>query len=183
MDHDKLLEKIREASDLADQKLRDLRAAEKDMKAVLRECKEERERIENAAIQLVGEQIQAAVKFEMVSLSEQVSLVANAAYEKIRDEARAERNLVLTGNEQGRGPTIFDKVDELHKRVQAALDRHAKGEDVEIDLPNNPRLTDLRVLNRKMRRKLAQRAARDMANDPDFIKALEADGEIPPQGI
>lgn len=179
-------EEIREATQAG-------HAMMKDLRALMRECRDEADRIESAAVELVQSTIDRELKVALDGLGEKMAEWSNDIYVKVIEEAYRAQLIAVHGDEHGEGVSIFEMVRLMRERVEFALSTMleeggsvAVPEDISQEAAKRYRKTfeskrppqeRAQMLNRKQRRKLARNAAKTMASDPQVIREiLEEDG-------
>lgn len=112
-------------------------AATKDLRSAIREARDVKKLVDEAARGTVEERIAAEVDTQLRALGEKTKTAMAASVEKVNGEFAKLTNLSLYGNEQGRGEPVFDtfrrtiealenKIDQLEKRarrIDAGIDR------------------------------------------------------------
>jgi hypothetical protein len=128
--HDKvtpLVDRLAEASTLADALLRELRSELKEARKVLREVQAERVQVEAMVRRAVADEIREAVRDEVGKLGEATRKAVNEAHDHAIAEFGKLTNMAMYGNEQGRGENVFDIVRQRGDVFREILRDHEEG--------------------------------------------------------
>lgn len=111
-----LIDRLGEASLTARGLLADIRTATKDLRATLRDAQDERARLADLIKETVAAEIHAEVATQLEALGEKTRQAMDDATAKVGREFDKLANILMTGDDHGRGESLLDLAAEQARR-------------------------------------------------------------------